>query len=383
MGDLSTALLLVILTGALVAIRHAVRAELAILVDAIEAVAAAGAGITVAATSREPLVIGAAVAIGFAAIVQQYAARVHGQLARDGDRHGDVPLGLLAMLGFGAFFAIGQPPLLLVALACACMVSSAVSAITRGVALWRAEGAIVRPPILPPLAGRARWQRLGDGLASARDTAFWGVVVARPLARVVLQAIAEQRWITPNRVTAASIAACAGAAIAIVDAAVVTAIVLIGIRSVLDSVDGQLARYRGCGTRFGSYVDKVSDLFCWGALFAALGVRAHAVEHAAAYLLLPLLAALMLALLGMALWLARALAPVSAPAPAPAPSTWAANLWRIVLFEEPDFYLWIALAIATARYDVFIPLIAGAYVIRALVLAMARVGRLKAKESPA
>lgn len=376
--DPIAALALVVAAVATAAGRRSVRAEHTALVDGMEAVGVAAVGVAVAATSKSPVLIGAGAAIAFAAVVQQYAALVFAHLVRGRAALAGPPIGAIAMLGLAIVLAAGRPVLALVALACWCAIDCTWSAIVRGIAVAQHDRARVRPPILPPLAGRARWRRLGHGIATARDTAFWGLVVARPLARVVLQLVAEQRWITPNRITVASIAVCLAAAVAIVEDAAVAAIAMIGIRSVLDSLDGQLARYRACGTSLGSYVDKVSDLFCWGALFAALGIRAHAAEQAPAYLLLPLIAALALALLGFSLWLSRALLPAAA-APSAPPSrigfaAWAGSLWRIVLFEEPDFYLWIALAVATARYDLFVPCIAGAYVLRVMVLAIARAG---------
>jgi phosphatidylglycerophosphate synthase len=258
-----------------------------------------------------------------------------------------------------------------------------------GHALASAARLLVRPPCLPPLTGRARWLRLGEGLAAARDSAFWGLVVARPIARVLLQLLAEQRWLTPNRITVASLACVFGAAGLIASGgSVVLAIILVGIRSVLDSMDGQLARYRACGSNFGSYLDKVSDLFAWGALLAALGIRAHAHVPETHMLLLPCIGAILLATCGFALWLSRTLAPSSAAPTRPGSlgfAAWARSLWRIVLFEEPDFYLWIALALATARYDLFVPFIAGGYAARALVITVHRAsGWLVAgKESPA
>jgi phosphatidylglycerophosphate synthase len=348
-----------------------------LFVDAIVAVLVAMVGITVAATSASPLVIGAGAAIAFAAIVQQYAALVFAHVAGRRDAFVAAPLGYIALGGLAAFFATGQPPLLLVGVACWALVDCTWSAIVRGITIGQADRARVCTVLLP-LAGRARWRRLGEGLAASRDTAFWGLVVARPIARAVLQLVAEQRWITPNRITVASLACASGAAVAIAtDGSVVLALALIGARSVLDSLDGQLARYRACGTDLGSYLDKVSDLFAWGALFAALGIRGYAATARTSMLLLPLVAALVLALGGFALWLARALAPRIAPVTAPARlglRAWLAALPRIVLFEEPDSYFWIALAVATARYDVFIPLIAGAHVVRALVLAISRAG---------
>lgn len=350
-----------------------------LFVDAIVAVAVAVVAIMVAATSTSPRVIGAGCAIAFAALVQQYAALVFAHITRR-EALVHAPLGYLALAGLAAFLVLGRPPLLLVAVACWALVDAAWSAIVRGIAIAQADRTLVATPA-PPATGRARWRRLGDGLAASRDPAFWGLVVARPLARVLLQLVAELRWITPNRITVASLACAFGAAATIAaGGSFAIALVLIFVRSVLDSVDGQLARYRGCGSNLGSYLDKVSDLFAWGALYGALGLRAFAATSQTAMLLLPLVAALVLALGAVALWLSRALAPRIAPVPVPAKlgvRAWLAALPRIVLFEEPDFYLWIALAVATAHYDLFVSLIAVAHVARALVLAIARAaGRL-------
>jgi len=360
-----------------------------VLLDGIEAVGVAAVGVTLAATAHTTAIIGASAAIAFAAIVQQYAALVYAHIARRREALVGAPIGFIAMGGLVGFLLLGRPVLPLIALACWAMVDATWSAIVRGLAIASADVVLVRPPVLPPLYGRARWRRLGDGLVASRDPAFWGLVVARPLARVLLQLVVELRFITPNRVTVLSIACCFGAAALIAaGGSVPLALVLIGIRSVLDSMDGQLARYRACGSNLGSYLDKVSDLFAWGSLFGALGIRAFTATSSTAMLVLPLVAAIVLALCGFALWLARSLAPSSSP---PAPpvqlgfTAWAKSLWRIVLFEEPDFYVWIALAIATARYDVFVPFIAGAHVARALVVAIARAGSRFwiGKESPA
>ena len=359
------------------------------LVDGIEAVGVAAVGITVAAASGSPAIIGASAAIAFAAIVQQYAALVHAHIARRREALVGAPIGFTISGGYVAFLLLGRPTLLVVVLACWAMVECAWSAVVRGLEIASADSLLVRPPKLPRLHGRARWLRLGEGLAASRDTAFWGLVVARPIARVLLQLVVEQRWLTPNRITALSILCCfAAAGVIATGGSVALAIVLIGIRSLLDSMDGQLARYRACGSNFGSYLDKVSDLFAWGALFAALGMRAFAHDPSPTMLLFPLVAANVLASCGFALWLARALAPanpMTSPYARLGLAAWVRSLWRIVLFEEPDFYLWIALAIATARYDLFVPFIAGAYAARALVLAIARVAsRLSfGKESPA
>lgn len=370
------------------------------LADGIEAVGVAAVAMTIAATNQSPTIIGAAAAIAFAAVVQQYAALVFIQLVKTARsqlrapfvRHAPpllAPLGAGAVVGLAVFLALDGPAWLLVVLACWIVLESLWSSVLRGIAIAFGERR-TQSPILPRRTGRARWHRLGEGLAAARDPAFWGLVVARPLARVALQVVAEQRWITPNRITAASIVAGFGAAAAIATGgSVALALSLIFVRSILDSVDGQLARYRDCGSSFGSYLDKVSDLFCWGALCGALAIRAYAETGRTAMLGLPLVAALVLALQGFALWLVRLLVPSASEPTAPTPlgvRAWAKSLWRIVLCEEPDLYLWIALALLTARYDVFVPLIAGAYAARALLIGISRAraaARTIAKETPA
>jgi phosphatidylglycerophosphate synthase len=342
----------------------------------------AAMAIAIAVRSRQPMTIVAGCALAFAALTREYTTLVGAHILRAAGwgarthRAGAIGIAIALIV----YLVLDAPESSLIAIAGASVLWAMYDAIAGGVALARREARESRPVrARARLHGSARWNRLGEGSAAARDPAFWGLVIARPLARVALQGLAEQTWLTPNRITAASVVCCLSAAGLIGadlgTAATVLAIVLIGLRSVLDSMDGQLARYRACGSQLGSYVDKVSDLFCWGALFGALGVRAYAAEPAVSMLLLPLFAGTWLALSGMALWLARAMAAASPAAAASAvgPATaWGRNLWRIVLFEEPDFYLWISLAVVTRRYDLFIPLIAGGHVARGLVLVIAR-----------
>ncbi|MDQ3340158.1 MAG: CDP-alcohol phosphatidyltransferase family protein [Myxococcota bacterium] len=370
-------------------LRRAEDAPPSSLVDGIEALGVAAVGITIAATSGSPSVICACAAIAFAAVVQQYATLVYAHITRRRDALVGAPMGLAVLGGVVVYLLLGRPPAVVIALAAWAIVECVWSSLVRGYTIAHTDRSLVRPPVLPKLEGRARWLRLGEGLASSRDPAFWGLVVARPIARIVLQLVVEQRWITPNRITLASIACCFGAAALIATGgSIALAIVLVGVRSVLDSMDGQLARYRACGSNFGSYLDKVSDLFAWGALLAALGVRAYAHTPSKVMLLLPLAAAILLAISAFSLWLARSLVPTT-PSTTPharlGGTAWAKSLWRIVLFEEPDFYLWIALALATARYDVFVPFIAAAYAARALGVVVHRaLGWLSlGKESPA
>src|SRR5438045_3139085 len=66
-----------------------------IVIDAVEAIGAAAAAVTIAAASASPLEIGCAAAIAFCAVTQQYAALVHAHIAkRVDDEFAGAPLGL-------------------------------------------------------------------------------------------------------------------------------------------------------------------------------------------------------------------------------------------------------------------------------------------------
>lgn len=343
----------------------AVTDDRARLVAGLSSIGVAAVAAGIGASAQEPAAVGASAGIAFALLAREYAILVAARPP------GARPVLLEAALV--AYLVHGRPLELLVVVAGASIAWSIAAAVAGGIAAARRD--ISSPPRRAVLAGRARWARLGEGLRAARDPAFWGLVVARPIARALLFPIAEVRWLTPNLITAVSVACCAGAAALIATAtATAVAITLVGLRSVLDSMDGQLARYRAAGSQLGSYVDKVSDQFCWAAFYGALAVRAFTATGSRAMLLLPLAAGLWCALSSTALWLARSLVPSTPAYGGAVPSPWLRSLWRIVLFEEPDFYLWIALAVVTARFDIFVPLIAAGHAARGLVLVLARAG---------
>jgi phosphatidylglycerophosphate synthase len=251
----------------------------------------------------------------------------------------------------------------------------------RGRVMWQIEAGVVRPPpSREPLDGSARWARLRAGLEAARDDAFWGLVVARPLAAVALYPIADIRWLTPNVVTVISIACClvAGALGAMSGTSLaVIAVALIFCRSVLDSLDGQLARYRALSSHFGGYFDKASDAFGWAALYAAAAASGYAATRAPWALLVPLVGVTALSFQGITYWLDRDLrtpGTLSQPTGRSPLSIagWLRNLWRIVLFEEPDYYLWISLGLLTGLWEEVGWLIGLPYSLRVTALSIRR-----------
>jgi len=108
----------------------------------------------------------------------------------------------------------------------------------------------------------------------------------RPLAHVVVLALAPLR-VPPPLVVCASGAAGVAGAVELARGHLVAAALLVQLKTVLDNADGQLARLTGRVTAFGRYLDSEMDLVVDAALFAALGWRSgHAALALAGFLAL-------------------------------------------------------------------------------------------------
>ncbi len=203
---------------------------------------------------------------------------------------------------------------------------------------------------------------------------FWVRLFARPLSIVLLYPVADVPWVTPNLLTHIGNLFFAGAIAAMWLDAWILAAVLLQLHLVFDNMDGTLARYRRCGTQFGSYYDKISDYFGISAMFLTVGWLAYLQDPTRPHLIVVgALIAISEILMGYSKWLTVATrlkvgkSPGSArsgevPPPARTPAQWA--LWvldsvaRIVLFEEVDYFFWVGLALIIGRLDWVVYLLA-------------------------
>jgi archaetidylinositol phosphate synthase len=94
--------------------------------------------------------------------------------------------------------------------------------------------------------------------------------VFRPLAHLVVLALAPLRVPPPAVVLAAAAFGVAGA-VELARGHLLVAALLIQAKTVFDNADGQLARFTGRVTAFGRYLDSEFDLLVDAALFAGLG----------------------------------------------------------------------------------------------------------------
>ncbi|HEY4242395.1 MAG TPA: CDP-alcohol phosphatidyltransferase family protein [Kofleriaceae bacterium] len=193
----------------------------------------------------------------------------------------------------------------------------------------------------------------------------------RPLTILVMWLVADWKWLTPNLVTTmANVAKLIGAVLLALDhhTHAVGAVLWIQLGLLLDHLDGTIARYRGCGTAFGAFYDKVSDAVTWLAIMSAIGwaayhdhgdVRLAIAASASAYALLTL---------GYMKWMIAAQeagtkAPAALPHDPPQRTRreWAmwflSSIGRIVRFEEVDLFFWIAVGVLAQRMDLLVILL--------------------------
>lgn len=128
----------------------------------------------------------------------------------------------------------------------------------------------------------------------ARGTAAYSRLVNRPAGRIVAAA-ANTVGMTPNQATAIS-ATCTGIGIAVIALATPSFAVgmlialLLAAGYVMDSVDGQLARLRGGGSKNGEWLDHTVDCFKTASIHLAVLIMLfrHPIVDSAAILLIPI-----------------------------------------------------------------------------------------------
>lgn len=112
---------------------------------------------------------------------------------------------------------------------------------------------------------------------------WWSRVFATPVAGFILLAIADLRFVTPDRLTIFSfLLAILSAALIVLGGAIendgrplIAAAILLQISYIVDCMDGQLARYRDVASDVGSFLDKWSDFVKFPLVILALSVGAH------------------------------------------------------------------------------------------------------------
>ncbi len=213
---------------------------------------------------------------------------------------------------------------------------------------------------------------------------WYAALVIRPLAILVMLVIADWRWVTPNRLTTVSILCKLLSAAAILAGWAWSAALLLQLGVLFDHLDGTMARYRGAGSAFGNFYDKVGDAITWFVILLAAGWTLAARDGSALPVVLAATGAYAVLTLGYMKWVAEASRP-RPPSPRPAASTappertgaewlrwFLGKLAQLPRFEEVDLFFWLGLALVVDRVLWFLWVCAVTQVIGVVVMAVRR-----------
>ncbi len=119
-------------------------------------------------------------------------------------------------------------------------------------------------------------RRCSNVSVKGRDC-WWTVVVVDPLAGPLVRLVCPLPWITPNVLTAASVAVAFAAAVAYASNRLLLGGILFQVSFLLDCMDGKLAHTKGAKSAYGGYIDSVGDALrfasCMGGLAFALAAN--------------------------------------------------------------------------------------------------------------
>jgi phosphatidylglycerophosphate synthase len=247
-----------------------------------------------------------------------------------------------------------------------------------------------------------------------QSSEFYARLVMRPLAILVMLVVADWRWLTPNLVTSlGNLAKLTGAALLVLDHReyAVAAAIAIQVGLLLDHLDGTIARYRGCGTMFGAFYDKVSDAVTWLAITGAVGWAAYLESGDARLPLAAVASAYSLLALGYMKWIIvaeqkqadwldamrmrdrgsrsrlaeAAAAPVSHAPPSRTARQWAvwlgSSLGRAFLFEEVDLFFWIGLGLVTGELTLLCWLLVVSQLVQLVIMIVKRARQARALDA--
>lgn len=213
------------------------------------------------------------------------------------------------------------------------------------------------PPLKRSFAERYRAMR------SRWNSEWWSVMLGGPVGNLVNAFIADVSWITPNRITWVSFL-CKLAAVPLLLlgtwSADLAVIALFQAHTVLDCMDGSLARYRKRPSAMGAFLDKTTDMVGLLGIMSALGWRAYVDDGDALAMMVALLIAGGTLLRFYVYWVVMHLereAKVAAPSVGDKRFDYSAmtakqrlmlyvkSMTKVVFFSEADFYFWFSLGL--------------------------------------
>lgn len=215
----------------------------------------------------------------------------------------------------------------------------------------------------PAPAARKPFAQRYRAMRTRWNSEWWSIMLGGPVGNLLNACIADVAWITPNRLTWVSFLCKLAAAPLLLlgtRAADLAVIALFQAHTVLDCMDGSLARYRKRPSAMGAFLDKTTDMIGLLAIMAALGWRTAEETGDLRALLVAMLIAGGTLLRFYVYWVVMHLereAKVAAPSVGDRRfdySTMTAgqrarlylrSMSKTVFFSEADFYFWFSLGL--------------------------------------
>ncbi|MCA9528978.1 MAG: CDP-alcohol phosphatidyltransferase family protein [Myxococcales bacterium] len=253
-----------------------------------------------------------------------------------------------------------------------------------------------------PSRYRARLARLRQ----KQESSFVPIFLHRPMAILLLLPIVEVKWVTPNRLTTASVLMRVVAAamlwpaawggLADTPAVLWGAAVLWNLGGAVDAADGALARYRGTSSAFGRFYDKVSDRLLTLCFMVALSGRAMIATGEVRYVYIAMVYVAMMSASSVAKWIeigivaGRGDGDAGDPSERSAPARglvgwlkyWLWSLRTVFIMTEMDLPLWGSIAVLTHRETWLFHYLAVITVPYALITVVLRARRLYLLDRP-
>ncbi len=228
---------------------------------------------------------------------------------------------------------------------------------------------------------KEKWMKLRN----YQSDDFWAMVFARPLTILFLLPIIDFKWVTPNRLTVLSvISKISGVYYLFFEhnyTGSVIAAILLNLGLIIDNMDGTVARYRNCGTKFGFYFDKATDAVTLVLLFWGMGYRGLVNTGSMIDFIVPVFAVTGAFIASYSKWVSeRVMMDMKiseklhsgellswaesmekgftwTPPPSRSFSDWIKWLGKaffsILFFNEVDIFFWAGLALLTGHYWIF------------------------------
>jgi phosphatidylglycerophosphate synthase len=193
---------------------------------------------------------------------------------------------------------------------------------------------------------------------------WWSIVFGGPIGNLANAAIADIAWITPNRLTWLSFLCKLASAPLLLAGFDIAAVVLFQLHTVLDCMDGSLARYRQASSMMGAFLDKVTDMIGLLAITAAYGWRVYADTGDAIAIVVALMISGLLLVRFYAYWVVAHLERERGGKPTAGRDKrvdystlsfrerairYAKSMWKIVELGESDLYFWLGLGVVLGR----------------------------------